>query len=52
MTMKRGIITINENGAVTGKKVLPVGGSSKHALTEPVCRMGFIRHFIGFFLAA
>jgi hypothetical protein len=36
--------------SVKGQEVQRVGAAAEHTLPEPVCRMGLIRHFVGFFL--
>ena len=38
--------------SVKGQKVHCIGRTAEHALPKSVCRMGFIRHFIGFFRPA
>ena len=34
--------------SVKGQEVHRIGAAAKHTLPQSVCRMGFIRHFVGF----
>ena len=38
--------------SVKGQKVHRIGAAAEHALPQSVCRMGFIRHFVGFLCPA